>query len=174
MVKTQLVALLTESVDWNDVATSWAYLLKRRSPHGERGLKSVVYQIHTYCNLSLSSRRAWIEISCIPNPHILQPVALLTESVDWNVTEQETVDFGLVALLTESVDWNQSEGTFLDTNSLSLSSRRAWIEILKQTVADKLDGVALLTESVDWNFKIIEDNPRIKGRSPHGERGLKF
>ena len=103
-----------------------------------------------------------------------QLVALLTESVDWNVTEQETVDFGLVALLTESVDWNQSEGTFLDTNSLSLSSRRAWIEILKQTVADKLDGVALLTESVDWNFKIIEDNPRIKGRSPHGERGLKL
>ena len=57
--------------------------------------------------LSLSSRRAWIEINCQTKFHQLRWVALLTESVDRNVKLGGT---GLLA-------------------AVSLSSRRAWIEI---------------------------------------------
>ena len=56
---------------------------------------------------------------------------------------------------------------------MSLSSRRAWIEMQKKIFRRRPQAVALLTESVDWNsthsFMIFWR----KGRSPHGERGLK-
>ena len=102
------VALLTESVDWN---ANWRqkdlHLDLGRSPHGERGLKFYcIYIIHPL-GVSLSSRRAWIEIKLRFSIIIsVASVALLTESVDWN----RTILFGdygqKVALLTESVDWN--------------------------------------------------------------------
>ena len=124
--------------------------------------------------MSLSSRRAWIEINAVKYINSGICVALLTESVDWNrfVYLMIFITY-LVALLTESVDWNCTlfllndvvrsrsphgeRGLKLDfkkTNPLrqrSLSSRRAWIEI-------------------------TFFNPREfgrSGRSPHGERGLK-
>ncbi len=54
-----------------------------RSPHGERGLKLLAGVLRTQLRLSLSSRRAWIEImvetTCTKSP---RSVALLTESVD--------------------------------------------------------------------------------------------
>ena len=37
-------------------------VVPRRSPHGERGLKYQSYLFQIYLNMSLSSRRAWIEI----------------------------------------------------------------------------------------------------------------
>ena len=54
----------------------------RRSPHGERGLK--YQQLHRMDRqgASLSSRRAWIEISFGAASHYGVGVALLTESVD--------------------------------------------------------------------------------------------
>ena len=57
-----------------------------------------------------------------------------------------------VALLTESVDWNHLLKFRCKCNHASLSSRRAWIEI------------SVLQ-------KISKCHP---GRSPHGERGLKY
>ena len=102
-----------------------------------------------------------------------------------------------VALLTESVDWNINLRTNLMPTDTSLSSRRAWIEITVPTifvipfspslssrrawieikVCNKrwwLYCVALLTESVDWNKNSYCKISWIYSRSPHGERGLKF
>ena len=103
----KLVALLTESVDWNAVFVEFAkkcaaslssrrawiemaWLMrtqlrrKRRSPHGERGLKFSLTLCHAGSLKSLSSRRAWIEIHTLSFFYLLLLVALLTESVDWN------------------------------------------------------------------------------------------
>ena len=40
--------------------------------------------------------------------------------------------------------------------SLSLSARRAWIEITVQTAVDDLHDVALRKESVDRNKRVLE------------------
>ena len=53
-----------------------------RSPHGERGLKSSTTASTVSHAKSLSSRRAWIGITCLVIAHALHEVALLTESVD--------------------------------------------------------------------------------------------
>ena len=83
------------------------------------------------------------------------------------------------------------------TNTKSLSSRRAWIEIYLHTcscscpqrvalLAESVDWnrtgnannntniVALLAESVDWNHIMNYQKYYKVGRSPRGERGLKF
>ena len=126
-------------------------------------------------NASLSSRRAWIEIVCLAKSFMSACVALLTESVDWNVYQSAFWHLWFwVALLTESVDWNVLIRPIGMTTirrsphgerglkycmifnrsilwSWSLSSRRAWIEI-------KYDGEFIQSSIC---------------RSPHGERGLK-
>ena len=79
--------------------------------------------------LSLSSRRAWIEIWYRPPEQYHPRVALLTESVDRNCLE-----FLQLAIILAS-----------------LSSRRAWIEIETGREWTMTDTVALLTESVDRN-----------------------
>ena len=56
------VALLTESVDWNEIYLTKKALMLRRSPHGERGLKFEDGDYDFEVTKSLSSRRAWIEI----------------------------------------------------------------------------------------------------------------
>ena len=86
-VKTcNVVALLTESVDWNVIKIKEIVKSGGRSPHGERGLKCLTpLSILSYA-LSLSSRRAWIEIRLDYHSATSQDlVALLTESVDWNI-----------------------------------------------------------------------------------------
>ena len=127
---------------------------------------------------SLSSRRAWIEIVCLAKSFMSACVALLTESVDWNVYQSAFWHLWFwVALLTESVDWNVLIRPIGMTTirrsphgerglkycmifnrsilwSWSLSSRRAWIEMdLIQSGLTYPLQVALLTESVDWNNK---------------------
>ena len=54
----------------------------RRSPHGERGLKSLLPAAVGHVDLSLSSWRAWIEIESKPVDDLFHQVALLMESVD--------------------------------------------------------------------------------------------
>ena len=53
-----------------------------RSPHGERGLKSIGKIGHGHEILSLSSWRAWIEIRPLRTARHGNRVALLMESVD--------------------------------------------------------------------------------------------
>ena len=79
--------------------------------------------------MSLSARRAWIEIPC---------AAILSALV-------------CVALRKESVDRNTPAPSRRKTTDMSLSARRAWIEI---DIDDKFGGfvsVALRKESVDRN-----------------------
>ena len=170
-----MVALLTESVDWN-FATA-------KLPGGYIA--------------SLSSRRAWIEIGTKILTVWRKKVALLTESVDWN-SLLEMVDIRVICRSPHGERGLKLPFWLLNTPSIaSLSSRRAWIEIvtfcklsgsfdsrsphgerglkfLTKNHPLRVCSVALLTESVDWNidccswwrFKIC--------RSPHGERGLKL
>ena len=79
--------------------------------------------------MSLSARRAWIEM------------------VTYNDTGSATV----VALRKESVDRNHTNVLPSVEVKPSLSARRAWIEIRKSAVQEKYRCVALRKESVDRN-----------------------
>ena len=101
---------------------------------------------------SLSARRAWIEINVgFPIAAFLL-VALRKESVDRNIGVGTTRDsLGVVALRKESVDRNGA-GLLLGGKSCkSLSARRAWIEISVSLTTSHVTVVALRKESVDRN-----------------------
>ena len=124
---------------------------------------------------SLSARRAWIEIHHEgDNQHqanvalrkesvdrnqvavhfvVLSAVALRKESVDRNTSEKEAMEWALVALRKESVDRNYYVCQFACAGRLSLSARRAWIEISNADTKNTSLNVALRKESVDRNIK---------------------
>ena len=81
--------------------------------------------------MSLSARRAWIEIeNGFAGVLFLIDVALRKESVDRNKIRIATIDSIIdVALRKESVDRNTQRRDFKRLGLLSLSARRAWIEI---------------------------------------------
>ena len=54
---------------------------------------------------------------------------------------------------------------------MSLSARRAWIEIAGAGIVGNTDVVALRKESVDRNLKDSAPALLPAGRSPQGERG---
>ena len=121
--------------------------------------------------LSLSARRAWIEILASRLADMSAAVALRKESVDRNSIKLVSSRAYIVALRKESVDRNTKTVALEDPESvalrkesvdrngkfrnpsrpgkMSLSARRAWIEI--STYVTRL--------------------PRAQGRSPQGERG---
>ena len=80
-------------------------------------------------DLSLSARRAWIEIYIATA--LSQPSA--------------------VALRKESVDRNRAIITTITICTVSLSARRAWIEIIGLSYDGLIASVALRKESVDRN-----------------------
>ena len=82
--------------------------------------------------LSLSARRAWIEITYVILLPRAQVVALRKESVDRNGAVQIVIIVvdTVVALRKESVDRNYSPTRCWTPKTVSLSARRAWIEIL--------------------------------------------
>ena len=104
------VALRKESVDRNALS-----LLIYRQKYGVALRKESVDRNSTgpasltACTMSLSARRAWIEIA---------DVYYQANAVD-------------VALRKESVDRNRRSALALSLASLSLSARRAWIEMPK-------------------------------------------
>ena len=53
----------------------------------------------------------------------------------------------------------------------SLSARRAWIEIAALAPEENTTQVALRKESVDRNQQLIDTSKDIISRSPQGERG---
>ena len=79
--------------------------------------------------MSLSARRAWIEITYVTRLPRAQVVALRKESVDRNVPGKNLVN----------------------SIGLSLSARRAWIEIMSVYGILPVSVVALRKESVDRN-----------------------
>ena len=81
--------------------------------------------------MSLSARRAWIEIQ-VGNRRLTRLiVALRKESVDRNNGAFVTFQHPAVALRKESVDRNICPTRLRPTGATSLSARRAWIEITK-------------------------------------------
>ena len=98
---------------------------------------------HQTSHPSLSARRAWIEISavCLRRRKLL--VALRKESVDRNTGGSDpTIAVSRVALRKESVDRNSGFLHPLQSCFLSLSARRAWIEIMAQ-VRDSANQTSL-------------------------------
>ena len=102
--------------------------------------------------LSLSARRAWIEIGCQSARHRQCCVALRKESVDRNQIQRLfVVHLTGVALRKESVDRNSKGMMVAVDGRLSLSARRAWIEMLYCYWSAAAPPVALRKESVDRN-----------------------
>ena len=83
--------------------------------------------------VSLSARRAWIEIEApIIQAGKHAQVALRKESVDRNTQRRDFKRLGLlVALRKESVDRNFNTVQIEIVKMQSLSARRAWIEIIR-------------------------------------------
>ena len=79
-------------------------------------------------------------------------VALRKESVDRNIGASYGRTAKMVALRKESVDRNLVVGLLCTFTSLSLSARRAWIEIFRPSPQVKPVRVALRKESVDRKF----------------------
>ena len=77
----------------------------------------------------------------------------------------------LVALRKESVDRNDAMQIVVVIVYASLSARRAWIEIMRQTCHRYENQVALRKESVDRNRPVLVYLTFLFRRSPQGERG---
>ena len=125
-------------------------------------------------DLSLSARRAWIEIPIVPAElTTLVNVALRKESVDRNETQKpKPTRQNQVALRKESVDRNTSLSPANLCDLPSLSARRAWIEISWARIQYCSQPVALRKESVDRNRLYASSGfDFAEGRSPQGERG---
>ena len=112
--------------------------------------------------MSLSARRAWIEIRR-PRPKTLtKNVALRKESVDRNNSPGGDAYAGVVALRKESVDRNLAPCRGRPQGVPSLSARRAWIEILRAVLRERCQpGVALRKESVDRNRRHEDGSLRL-------------
>ena len=112
----------------------------------------------TYDGLSLSARRAWIEIILPPVDTSSIKVALRKESVDRNKL------LGLlgwlrtlVALRKESVDRNCSVTLSLMGSLPSLSARRAWIEIRKRNTPSHNPKLSLSARRA-WIEMMMEED----------------
>ena len=79
--------------------------------------------------------------------------------------------FLAVALRKESVDRNKYVVQCRKVMGVSLSARRAWIEMEEQTEQESTTEVALRKESVDRNITVIRMPIGCVCRSPQGERG---
>ena len=76
-----------------------------------------------------------------------------------------------VALRKESVDRNVGSRAVVGLCLVSLSARRAWIEIRCLLVSAFTKPVALRKESVDRNYSFGISGVDTVRRSPQGERG---
>ena len=69
------------------------------------------------------------------------------------------------------MDRNGVSAVVLIRKHLSLSARRAWIEMLESAYKAQIQAVALRKESVDRNLQLSVPDTPTRGRSPQGERG---
>ena len=126
-----------------------------------------------YPQLSLSARRAWIEISsCQCSVGLIQSLSARRAWIEIGLTAMwcralrslsarrawieivkmyQHSTIGSVALRKESVDRNQISGSISGRPIRSLSARRAWIEMLPSAFLCSQPYVALRKESVDRN-----------------------
>ena len=100
--------------------------------------------------MSLSARRAWIEIAYGALEGASEIVTLRKESVDRNLKSRQK----------KNLLWK------------SLSARRAWIEIYPAKANHQWrQNVTLRKESVDRNKPFVTCDRSWQGHSPQGERG---
>ena len=148
------VALLTESVDWNPSPIGLYRRNTSRSPHGERGLKCRLIILRLYCHLSLSSRRAWIEML-----NLFESITDIIASLSSRRAWIEICVFSIAA----------------KNKIMSLSSRRAWIEITSAYLFCKNNKSRSPHGERGLKFCVSRCYPHdTLGRSPHGERGMKL
>ena len=127
------VALRKESVDRNEICCQgfrffWLSLSARRA-WIEIGRKCQDLSLDS----SLSARRAWIEIGhlTVGNPHM--PKSLSARRAWIEIVKSTPEDAKRwVALRKESVDRNIKGSPYLQIGRQSLSARRAWIEIVSR------------------------------------------
>ena len=107
--------------------------------------------------MSLSARRAWIEMLCCLIIKISFLSSLSARRAWIEIFFRCNYSFWfLVALRKESVDRNLQNYECFKWIKKSLSARRAWIEMGKSgTQADPAKSVALRKESVDRNIYFI-------------------
>ena len=148
--------------------------LTRRSPHGERGLKSGSGMRRHDEPMSLSSWRAWIEITPVtwPSPKAASrsphgerglKYSCRLAGNTYNLSRSPHGERGL------KLKYPLSNGD----DVWSLSSWRAWIEIPGEPM-----GMPRRTGRSPHGERGLKSTSRHKlfapaGRSPHGERGLK-
>ena len=146
------VALRKESVDRNLHAVQ-IVIIVMQSLSARRAWIEIVklFRQNYECFQSLSARRAWIEIRNAATLSALACVALRKESVDRNTSLAKILVIATVALRKESVDRNRANQLHSIPRAGSLSARRAWIEILKNSQKTVPKAVALRKESVDRN-----------------------
>ena len=130
-------------------------------------------------SLSLSARRAWIEIPRARIQYYPQPVALRKESVDRNrkinarrckevkslsarrawieIQINVSTVVGVLSLSARRAWIEILAQRLADMSNASLSARRAWIEILSAVLTELLILVALRKESVDRNCRMTAE-----------------
>ncbi len=122
--------------------------------------------------MSLSARRAWIEIVITAmTSQISVTVALRKESVDRNVIFLKFCSASLVALRKESVDRNYRRFRTVQNSQI--------VALRKESVDRNFNAmqiviivvVALRKESVDRNINEVVSYSIVNRRSPQGERG---
>ena len=91
--------------------------------------------------------------------------------MDRNCKSLEQIYSLQVALRKESVDRNNTDRYGLVYDRMSLSARRAWIEMIRSCRVTPLFSVALRKESVDRNVSLATIKYADPSRSPQGERG---
>ena len=127
----QCVALRKESVDRNQSRGSVS-MPRYRSLSARRAWIEIAWAHHRDGPQkwwSLSARRAWIEIAAGSGQKNAEAVALRKESVDRNILGFGFTFCQVVALRKESVDRNAVTEIIEVEKLVSLSARRAWIEI---------------------------------------------
>ena len=146
-----LVALRKESVDRNMLSIGTfrsTHKVALRKESVDRNMYRM--NCHLTDELSLSARRAWIEINFFVPFDVIRPVALRKESVDRN--------FGGACARLSALSSLSARRAWIEIFdavscplffSWSLSARRAWIEIL-------------------WPARVGQNSV---SRSPQGERG---
>ena len=105
--------------------------------------------------MSLSARRAWIEIDAPSSAPYAELVALRKESVDRNLKNNIFIHHNLKSLSARRA-WIEIQTFDIDKKLReSLSARRAWIEIRGRRHSVHRGPVALRKESVDRNCKSL-------------------
>ena len=122
--------------------------------------------------MSLSARRAWIEIKKKGRARRPGQTSLSARRAWIEILGSRIYDMSAaVALRKESVDRNSWAARARVAQYWSLSARRAWIEITRYISSQRSRNVALRKESVDRNRLFLTVLRVLIRRSPQGERG---